>query len=179
MDTKKCPVTCIDTENGEMTIFIDSPNKGPLTQHDLNKALQGIAGVQNPELARWLVENQACALPSTIGKAERYNIALQSMMDLEPRDSVEARLISQMTVLHAQAMRYLNLAQIQENTYHQEHYMRFAEKLFRIHNETTQAFCKYRSRGEQRITIQHVHVNNGGKAVVGGGDVMAGGGGQQ
>ena len=52
-----------------------------------------------------------------------------------------------------------------------------ATKLMRLHNETLEALNRYRRKGEQRITIQHVQVNDGGQAIVagemsrGGGDV--------
>jgi hypothetical protein len=42
--------------------------------------------------------------------------------------------------------------------------MRFALKLLRLHNETIEAITKRRGGFEQKITVQHVQVNEGGKA---------------
>lgn len=52
--------------------------------------------------------------------------------------------------------------------------MKCATKLLRLHNETVEAINKYRRGGEQRVVVQHVQVNEGGKAIVGG--VLNGGG---
>ena len=49
-------------------------------------------------------------------------------------------------------------------------------KLFRLYNETLETLMRYRRKGEQRGIVQHVNVENGGKAIVGG-NVIAGGGG--
>lgn len=46
--------------------------------------------------------------------------------------------------------------------------MNTATKLIRLHNETIDALCRYRRGGEQRVIVQHIQVNDGGKAVVGG-----------
>ncbi len=47
-------------------------------------------------------------------------------------------------------------------------------KLARTFTAQVEALKKYRSTGEQSIRVQHVTVNDGGKAIVG--DVRAGGG---
>ena len=45
--------------------------------------------------------------------------------------------------------------------------MKCAIKLLRLHNETTEALARYRRKGEQKVVVQHVNVNDGGKAIVG------------
>ncbi len=40
-------------------------------------------------------------------------------------------------------------------------------KLLRLHNETTKAAARYRRKGEQKVVVQHVNVNDGGKAIIG------------
>jgi hypothetical protein len=49
-----------------------------------------------------------------------------------------------------------------------------ATKLMRLHNETLEALNRHRRKGEQKVVVQHVNVNNGGQAVVAG--EIAGGG---
>ena len=47
-------------------------------------------------------------------------------------------------------------------------------KLMRTYMAQMEALNKYRNKGKQQITVQHVNVNDGGQAIVG--DVTQGGG---
>jgi len=47
------------------------------------------------------------------------------------------------------------------------HYGNLAIKLLRLHNETIETLGRYRRGGEQKVTVQHVNVNEGGKAIIG------------
>jgi hypothetical protein len=42
-----------------------------------------------------------------------------------------------------------------------------ATKLMRLYNETLDCLNRHRRKGEQKVTVQHVNVNNGGQAVIG------------
>ena len=48
-----------------------------------------------------------------------------------------------------------------------------ANKLMRTFTAQIEALNKYRTKGKQKITVQHVNVNEGGQAIVG--DVKGGG----
>ena len=48
-------------------------------------------------------------------------------------------------------------------------------KLSRLYNETLETLMRYRRKGEQKVVVQHVQVNDGGKAIVTG-DFQTGGG---
>lgn len=39
-----------------------------------------------------------------------------------------------------------------------EFHTKTAIKLLRLHNETIEALCRYRRKGEQRVVVQHVNV---------------------
>ena len=52
-------------------------------------------------------------------------------------------------------------------------YINSATKLMRTYTTQMEALNKYRSKGQQKITVQHVNVNDGGQAIVG--DVKGGG----
>jgi hypothetical protein len=49
-------------------------------------------------------------------------------------------------------------------------------KLMRTFTAQMEALRKYRTGGEQKVTVQHVHVNDGGQAVVGNVSHKGGGG---
>lgn len=110
------------------------------------------------------------------GKKEgkKANIAAQALADNPPQDSIEAKLTLQANALYSQGMAYLYRAE-QENMITQcEFYIKNAMKLLRLHNETVEALCKYKRRGEQRVVVQHVNVE--GQAIVNNGNMIAGGG---
>ena len=101
--------------------------------------------------------------------------------------TIEARLLTQATVLYTKGMRYLEMAdfrveKIQEADVFEvdglieahNNQLKFAIKLLRLHNETVETLSKLRGGNDQKITVQYVHVNDGGKAMVG--NFQAGGG---
>ena len=52
--------------------------------------------------------------------------------------------------------------------------LRQAAKLSRVYADLMLALDKHRGKGQQRVTVEHVHVYEGGQAIVG--TVQAGGG---
>lgn len=78
--------------------------------------------------------------------------------------------------LYTLGMKYAHRSEREDMIPQCEFYMKNAMKLFQLHNETVEALNKHRRGGEQRVVVQHLNVNEGGKAIVG---VLNGGGGQQ
>lgn len=105
------------------------------------------------------------------------NILLQSLADNGVKDPTEAKLFMQADTLFKQGMKYLARAEDSDMIPQADFYMKNATKLLRLHNETVEAISRYRRGGEQKVTVQHVQVNDGGKAIVGG--VFEGGGGNK
>ena len=92
-------------------------------------------------------------------------IMLQTLDDQQPKDVVEARLVSQETVLYAYAMQMLESAAGEGKPLFQvESLMNLGIKLLRVHNETVETLVRYRRGGEQKVTVQHTVVAD--KAIV-------------
>ncbi len=106
--------------------------------------------------------------------ANWLNSLAQTMQALAPQDEYEGQLIGQLVVLHEHAMDWLGRATRTERVDFANVYLNGASKLLTRHHETLDALLKYRRRGEQRVHVEHVHVHNGGQAVVG--NIMTGGG---
>jgi hypothetical protein len=64
-------------------------------------------------------------------------------------------------------MQYLSRVEKSDMMCQIEFNMKCAIKLLRLHNETTEALARYRRKGEQKVVVQHVNVNDDGKAIVG------------
>ncbi len=103
------------------------------------------------------------------------NAVMKMLLEEQLKDQIEARLLTQAYALYTQGMKNLARAEEAEYPYIAELRMKLALKLLRTHNETLEALRKHRQQGEQRVVVQHVQVNDGGKAIVGN-QIVAGGG---
>jgi hypothetical protein len=84
-----------------------------------------------------------------------------------PQDEVEAMLAAQMAAVHSATMssaRRLNQA---DNTMQADSAERALTKLARTFTTQIEALKRYRTGGQQKMTVEHVHVHEGGQAIVG------------
>lgn len=108
-----------------------------------------------------------------------FNSVTNAMNAMKPQDEIEGMLISRLVALHFQGMHYLSCAANPEATTEgRDNNINRSTKLSRLYNETLETLMRYRRKGEQKVVVQHVNVNDGGKAVVSG-SMIAGGGGMQ
>jgi hypothetical protein len=92
---------------------------------------------------------------------------LSIVNDLAPRDPVERMLAVQMAATHVATIRSARwLANTENIPQVQAHYTGF-NKLARTFAAQVEALRKHRTGGEQRVTVQHVNVSDGGQAIVG------------
>jgi hypothetical protein len=103
------------------------------------------------------------------------NDNLAMVQALQPQDEPEAMLAAQMTMVHQGAMRTAHRLMHAETLMSIEAYDRCLNRLTRTFAAQMEALKRYRSGGQQRMTVEHVHVHEGGQAIVGA--VHHGGGG--
>ncbi len=107
---------------------------------------------------------------------EFANRAMALLNGIQPGDEIEAMLGVQMIGVHNAAMDCLRRAQIVGQTFEgEEAYINRANKLLRTFTVQMEALKRYRTGGQQKVVVEHVHVNEGGQAIVG--NVSTGGGG--
>jgi hypothetical protein len=95
------------------------------------------------------------------------NFMLSVVKGIEPRDQVEAMLGAQMAAVHAATMTFAcRLARV-DNIPQQDSAERTFNKLARTFTTQMEALKRYRTGGEQKVTVQHVTVGEGGQAIVG------------
>ena len=125
-------------------------------------------GVFNEMLGQKLVFQAQYASPN--GKeidieAEAVAAALKEM---QPQDAIEGMIVTQMVALHNQMMFYMRKSL--ENTGFDMavdlNINRFT-KLNRHFLNCLHSLIKYRNRGQQKVVVENVHVNEGGRAIVG------------
>jgi len=96
------------------------------------------------------------------------NEATALLAELKPHDAYEAILISQMIAAHNQSMECLRRANLSEQSdYGRELNLRFGERFLRIYATQMEALSKHRRGGKQKVIVEHVHVHEGGQAIVG------------
>ncbi len=106
--------------------------------------------------------------------ARQLNFMLSVVKGIEPRDQLEAMLATQMAAVHNSMMTFARRLAHVENIPQQDSASNAFNKLARTFTTQLEALKKYRSTGEQKVTVQHVQVNDGGQAIVG--NVSTGGG---
>lgn len=104
------------------------------------------------------------------------NFMLAVVKGIEPRDQIEAMLAAQMAAVHMSTMIFARRLAHVENIAQQDSAERAFNKLARTFAAQVEALKRYRTGGEQKMTVQHVTVSEGGQAIVG--NVSHGGGGK-
>jgi hypothetical protein len=92
---------------------------------------------------------------------------LAMIAGLQPRDLAESLLVTQMVAVHVATMTAgAHLARAQ-TMFELEGEGRVFTRLARTFANQLEALKRYRTGGEQKVTVQHVTVGDGGQAIVG------------
>jgi hypothetical protein len=102
------------------------------------------------------------------------NFAFSLVTGIEPRDQLESMLAVQMAAIHMATMTQARRLQGSGTLEQMDINERALNKLARTFATQVEALKRYRSKGEQRVIVKHVTVNEGGQAIVG--NVAHGGG---
>ena len=95
------------------------------------------------------------------------NFLLSVIKGAKPKDQFEAMLAAQMAAVHTATMRFTRQLANVETIQQQDSAERALNKLARTFAMQMEALKRYRTGGEQKVTVQHVSVNEGGQAIVG------------
>ncbi len=98
---------------------------------------------------------------------DTVNAALAALHGIRPRDELEGMLAAQMVATHAAALDLLGRTTRAEYLKQIQAHGGLALKLLRTFALQLEALQRYRGKGQQRVTVEHVHVHAGGQAVVG------------
>lgn len=110
-------------------------------------------------------------LPATLDGKER-NARLVRAVDLfeslRPEDGVETMLATQMVGTHHAALECLRRANLPgSSSERRDLNLKQAIKLMGLYTQQVAALDKHRGKGQQKVTVEHVHVEAGGQAIVG------------
>jgi hypothetical protein len=125
-------------------------------------ALQQVFGTVSPDFAGLMLDELTAAVTidrDTIDE-QTLNGILGALHGINPGDEVEGMLAAQMVATHLAAMGCLRRAQAPGQTFEgRDMNLRHATKLTRTYTMQVESLKRYRSKGEQRVVVQHQHVN--------------------
>jgi hypothetical protein len=98
----------------------------------------------------------------------QYGATISALMGIHPADEIEGMLAAQMVATHNAAMECYRRAMLSEQTFEgRRENVNQANKLVRSYATLMEALNRHRGKGQQRVTVEHVHVHRGGQAIVG------------
>jgi len=130
-------------------------------------SLCAATGTASKDYGRLILSQTYAGLFADRDRASIINGSYQALLAMNPADEYEGMLISRMIVLHNQYMHFMaNTASPEQTSQGVDININRATKLMRVYNETLETLMRYRRKGEQKVTVQHVNVTNGGQAIV-------------
>jgi hypothetical protein len=99
---------------------------------------------------------------------KRRHAAVDALICIGPRDDLEGMIAVQMIACHNASMECYRRAMIGEQTFEgRRDNLAQANKLSRTFATLLEALNRHRGKGQQKVTVEHVHVHKGGQAIVG------------
>jgi len=157
------PVVTVTQKDGVAAISIDHEDEavGMIL-------LMSALGTTSPDFLDGLLKQLLNV--GTEGKdvnARGLNFMLSVVTSVEPRDQIEAMLAAQMAAVHMATMTFARRLAHVDTIPQQDSAERTFNKLSRTFAAQVGALKHYRTGGEQKVTVEHVTVNEGGQAIVG------------
>lgn len=107
-------------------------------------------------------------------KATQFEGTVSALIGIGPRDELEGMIGAQLLAGHCAAMECYRRTMLSEQTFEgRRENLAQANKLSRTFATLLEALNRHRGKGQQKMIVKHVHVHEGGQAIVGN---VAGGG---
>ena len=139
---------------------------------DLKGTLKRIGGSQSDHWNNLLADQAIQTLWLKHSDQEtrdrQLSATVAAMVGIGPKDELEGMMAAQLLAAHSAAMECYRRAMIGEQTFEgRRENLSQANKLSRTYAMLLDALNRHRGKGQQKVTVEHVHVHSGGKAVVG------------
>lgn len=151
--------------NAPKTVVADDPD-------DRKGRLKNIGGSHSDHWNNTLANQAVQALwlknSSTEERDKQLSATVAAMIGIAPKDELEGMMAAQLVAAHNAAMECYRRAMIGEQTFEgRRENLAQANKLSRTYAALVEALNRHRGKGQQKVTVEHVHVHAGGQAVVG------------
>lgn len=140
-----------------------------LAERLVAKKMTETFGTEDRALQDRLLCEAASAVSDFVGRElNTFDHLAAALRGIRPQDSLEGMLATQMVAVHTMAMTCMGRAARQDQSdLAVEVNLNRATKLMRTFVTQTEALGRYRGKSEQRMLVEHVHVHEGGQAIVG------------
>lgn len=148
-----------------VTVVADDPD-------DRKGRLKNIGGSQsdhwNNTLANQAVQTLWLKNSSPEERDKQLSATIAALTGIAPKGELEGMVAAQLIAAHNAAMECYRRAMIGEQTFEgRRENLAQANKLSRTYAALLEALNRHRGKGQQKVTVEHVHVHAGGQAVVG------------
>lgn len=143
----------------------------PARERMLANALVAGLGLKTEPTAKRLLWQAARALGyADLMSADSLLAATSVLVEMQPTSGAEAMLAVQMVAVHEAALRLMNRAATAGAPAEvADADIGRAERLLRLFTDQAETMQRLKGKaGQQRVTVEHVHVHEGGQAIVGG-----------
>jgi hypothetical protein len=146
------------------TVAADDPE-------DRKGALKNIGGSNSDRWNHVLANQTVQALWFNSSPEERdkqLSATVAALQGIAPKDELEGMLAAQLIASHNAAMECYRRAMIAEQSFEgRRENLSQANKLSRTYVALLEGLNRHRGKGQQKVTVEHVTVNEGGQAIVG------------
>ena len=107
---------------------------------------------------------------------KQENAAMAALAGIGPKDEIEGMIAAQLLACHNATMECHRRAMHPDQTFEgRREALNQANKLSRTYATLLEALNRHRGKGQQKVTVEHVHVHEGGQAIVGNVETPGGG----
>jgi hypothetical protein len=159
----KAPRLKVTETDGRTELSLDHPN----TNYGVALLMQVFATGEVEFHAEIISQLGKASVQDGKANERELNFMLAVIKGIQPRDQLETMLAAQMACVHSLTMDMAGRLKGSFTLDQQDVTERALNKLARTFATQLEALKRYRSNGEQKVTVEHVTVNEGGKAIVG------------
>lgn len=147
------------------TVIADDPD-------DRKGRLKIVGGSQSDKwnniLAHQTVQTLWLAHSDENTQERQYSATVAALIGIGPKDETEGMIAAQLLAAHNATMECYRRAMIKEQSFEgRRESLNQANKLSRTYALLLDALNRHRGKGQQKVTVEHVHVHQGGQAIVG------------
>lgn len=132
---------------------------------DITGRFKSLAGSDSSAFNESLIQHVFKSLPwENVEVEDRVRLAeamTGAMKGIAPRDEIEGMIAGLLVSLNFAVLEYVRRAHADDRLFNQ------ATKGVRTMATLVEALNRYRGKVQQKVTVKHVHVNDGGQAIVG------------
>ena len=169
------PVTVPDSSTSNSVLRASQGTEGNEvniegTEDELTNKFSKTLGTTDMDCGKFLIKQSHDAHPERDkhNAADIVNQVMPLLHAIEPQDELEGMLAVQMVGIHNLTMEMMRRVSLPDQTVDgvNDNINRI-NKLSRTFVAQLEALDRHRNKGQQKMTVEHVHVNKGGQAIIG------------